>query len=438
MKNSLEKLIEKFFLVEQKNNIDLDKIILLEYEKYQKNVSEQSDGQKSLLDYIKKSIDKLDKEQHNIVAVSPSNKSDTAIVVRFDDKEQIEKNRSAIKKAVKKDGITLSDEVMQKYDSSIKVTAVESNGDRVYIVYKYEIGSREGLALEHVVAFLLTREVTDQLKDRLNLSPEADKKQVVEALKNNFKDILETGLSGKKLIEQKLGKIVKAESVGSTNAKADLVLQSVNGKKYGLSIKLVTEEGRGVRFTYNKNLGYGDEQDDNIVKNPSGKPWWLVGRQILAKKVGKSYSPSKDDFEPPSWMVKEKDNKTDAYKESMEEVYEKIREVYVSNLRNLKFKELVSIVNDAQLGSEDEQEDYEKLFVLSSDADGIRLEEKEGNKPDIQKIKASGITKKDIVKTEGANIIIDIPGLSPLTIHGLKFHNNMLSSKRDDLKIKTR
>jgi hypothetical protein len=42
------------------------------------------------------------------------------------------------------------------------------------------------------------------------------------------------------------------------------------------------------------------------------------------------------------------------------------------------------------------------------------------------------------VKTDGARIIIDIPGMSPLTIHGLKFHSNMLSSKHDDLKIKTR
>jgi hypothetical protein len=50
----------------------------------------------------------------------------------------------------------------------------------------------------------------------------------------------------------------------------------------------------------------------------------------------------------------------------------------------------------------------------------------------------SGMNKADIVKTDGARIIIDIPGMSPLTIHGLKFHNNMLSSKRDDLKIKTR
>ena len=438
MKQNLEALIDNFFQTEETKKINLEKIILLEFEKYQKNMAEQSDGQKSLLDHIKKSVEKIDKEKNGIISISPSNKSDTAIVIRFEDKDGIEKARSTVKKAVKKDGLKLTDELAQKYDSSIEVTAVESGSDRVYFVYKYDIGSREGLALEHVVAFLLTKKITDQLKDRLNLPPEADKKQVIQALKTSFKDVLTVGLKGKKLIEQKIGKVIDAESVGSVNSKADLILTAQSGKKYGLSIKLVTEEGRGVRFTYNKNLGYGDEKDDNLVKNPSGKPWWLVGRQILAKKLGKSYSPKQDDFEPPSWMVKEKDNKTDAYKESMEKVYEMVREVYVNNLRNLKFKELVAIVNEAQQGSQEEQGGYEELLVLASDTDGIRLEENGGNKPDIEKIKSSGMTKKDLVKTEGANIIIDIPGLSPLTIHGLKFHNNMLSSKRDDLKIKTR
>jgi hypothetical protein len=48
------------------------------------------------------------------------------------------------------------------------------------------------------------------------------------------------------------------------------------------------------------------------------------------------------------------------------------------------------------------------------------------------------MNKADIVRQEDSNIIIDIPGLEPLTIHSVKFHSNMLSGKRDDLKIKTR
>jgi hypothetical protein len=120
----------------------------------------------------------------------------------------------------------------------------------------------------------------------------------------------------------------------------------------------------------------------------------------------------------------------------MEEVYEKLREVFVNNLRRMKLKELVEMVNEAHLG--ENEEDYEELLVLVSDVDGLRLENQEEAKPDIEKIKNSGMTKNDIVKQDGARIIIDIPGMEPLTIHGLKFQNNMLSSSRNDLKIKTR
>jgi hypothetical protein len=95
------------------------------------------------------------------------------------------------------------------------------------------------------------------------------------------------------------------------------------------------------------------------------------------------------------------------------------------------------MVNEAHLGSAEEREKYNKLLVLISDVDGIRLEEKGNEKPDVAAIR-NGIDKTDIVKTDGARIIIEIPGMEELTIHGLKFHSNMLSSKRDDLKIKTR
>jgi len=417
--NNLEYLIENFFNKKH-------------------NVLEQSEGQKQLLKHIQDSLSGIEKEKLGILSVTPSNKSDMAIVVRFSDKEEIEKARSKIKSRVKQSGIVLKDELAQKYDSAIKVTSVSSAEDKVYIVYKFDTGSREGLALEHIIGFLLTGKVTDQLKNRLDLPPESGKEDIIARLKGDYKDLLKIGLQGKKLILDKVDGVLKAESVGSINSKADLILTTNTGEKVGLSIKLVTEEGREVRFTYNKNLGYGDEQDDNLVRSPSGKPWWLIGRQILAKKKGRSYSPKAEDFEPPSWMVKEKDNKTDAYKESMEEVYTKLRETYVNNLRRLKLKQLVDIVNEAHLGGGEEQEEYEKLYVLSSDKDGIRLEDSLLGKPDIEKIKMSGMNKADIVKTDGARIIIDIPGMSPLTIHGLKFHNNMLSSKRDDLKIKTR
>jgi hypothetical protein len=401
-------------------------------------LEEELERQEELMSFINSSLSKLDEEKLKIVSITPSNKSDMALVVRFEDKENIEKARNSIKNAIKSAGISLQDRVIPKFDSSIECTEVSySDGSgRVYIVYKYDIGSREGLALEHVVGLVLTGKITDELKNRLNLPPEASKQDVKQKLKDEFADVLQIALNSKKMIEEKTGKIISSESLGSKNSKADLILTNEDGAKYGLSIKLVTEEGREIRFTYNKNIGYGDEEEDNLVKNPSGKPWWIVGRQIFAKKLGRSYNPKKDNFEPPSWMEKAKENKKDLYKEAMEEVYEQIRDVFISNLRKMKLKDLVAMVNEAQLGSKEERKEYQKLFVLVSDVDGLRVEEKKYRQPDIEKI--SGLSKKDIIMADGAKIIIDIPGLEPLTIHGLKFQNNMLSSSMNDLKIKTR
>lgn len=401
-----------------------------------KEIEEELESQDDLMKSIKKSLSNLED-----ISYTTSNKSDMALVVRVDDKEEIEKTKKIVRSAVKKLGVKLEDKIINKFDPSNETTIVEySDGSgRVYIVYKYDIGSREGLALEHIMRFVLTRKITDELKNRLDLPPDADKEQVLKTLKTDFADNLQIALKGKKLVEQKVGEIQDAESMGSQNAKADLVLTTVDGKKIGLSIKLVTEEGRGVRFTYNKNLGYGDEKDDNLVRNPNGKPWWLVGRQIFASKVGsRKYNPGEEDFEPPSWMTSAKEKHPDLYKEAMSEVYEKIRDVLASNLRRMKLKELVEMVNEAHLGGKEEREQYDSFLKLTATSEGVELNEEGFEKPDIEKIRANNLNKNDIVKQEDSLIIIDIPGMTPLTIHSVKFHSNMLSGKRDDLKIKTR
>lgn len=401
-------------------------------------LEEELEKQEELKKHVYDSLEKMVGDE--VLSVTPSNKSDMAIVVRFNDKEDIEKNRNNIKASIKASGITIEDRVIPKYDSSIECSEVSySDGSgRIYVVYKYDIGSREGLALEHIVAMVLTGKITDELKNRLDLPPTATKEEVKAKLKGDYSDVLSIALQGKAMVEDRIGKVLSAESEGSRNSKADLIISAENDERYGLSIKLVTEEGRELRFTYNKNLGYGDEQEDNLVKNPSGKPWWLVGRQYFAEKLGRKYNPGKDDFEAPSWMQKGKEKHPDLYKEAMEEVYEELRKVFVHNLRHSKLKDLVSMVNEAHLGDEEERKKYKELLVLISDVDGIRLEEKSNQKPDIEAIRANGIDKSDIVTTDGAKIIIAVPGMEDLTIHGLKFHSNMLSSKRDDLKIKTR
>lgn len=401
-------------------------------------LEEELEKQEELKTYIFDNLEKLDKDDLEIVSITPSNKSDMAIVVRCEDKKNINIVRNKVQSALSDKTIQIDTRIIPKYDSSNECSEIsyKDGSGRIYIVYKYDIGSREGLALEHVVGMVLTGKITDELKNRLDLPPEASKDEVKQKLKGDFSDVFQVALEGKKLVQDELGKISDYESLGSVNSKADLILTDLNGSKFGLSIKLVTEEGRELRFTYNKNLGYGDEEEENLVKNPSGEPWWLVGRKIFADKLGRSYKPKQDDFEVPSWMEKAKEDKKDLYKESMEEVYEKLRAVFVSNLRQMKLKDLVAMVKEAHSGSKEERDTYQKLYVLVSDVDGIRLEEKGQETPDMEQI--AGMSKKKLVMTDGAKIIIAIPGMEDLTIHGLKFHSNMLSSKRDDLKIKTR
>ena len=405
-------------------------------EQIKASLDEEMANQEKLMSHIKDALSDI-----KDISVTTSNKSDMAIVVRVDDKEQIQNTRKKVRSAIKASGISLEDKVVAKYDPSIECTVAEySDGSgRVYIVYKYDIGSREGLALEHVMQFILTRKITDELKNRLDLSPEASKEDVKAKLKGDYRDTLDVALKGKKLIDDKIGQVVNAESVGSANNKADLILSLADGRKVGLSIKLVTEEGRGVRFTYNKNLGYGDEKDDNLVRNPSGKPWWLVGRQIFASKVGsRKYSAGAEDYEAPAWMVTAKEKHSDIYKEAMSELYAKVRDVLTTNLRRMKLKELVAMVNEAHMGVEEERSEYDEFYVLTSTSDGVKLESQNGGKPDLETIKAKGMNKTDIVKQEDSRIVIDIPGLEPLTIHSVKFHSDMLSGDKQNLKIKTR
>jgi len=400
-------------------------------------LEEQYANQEQLIDYLYKKIGSV--KDAGIVSVTASNKTDLGLVVRFEDQDSLRKGVKTIKAAIKNSDLSLSDSHIPKFYSAADVTTVEykDGSAKVYIAYKTDLGIRDGLALEQIVRFLLSGKIDDQLKNRIDLGPKASKKDVINKLKNEFLDVFRVASISKKKILRKVGEITKVESVGSQNAKADLVIYTRSGKRIGLSIKLVTEEGRGVRFTYNKNLGYGDETDDNLVRNPSGKPWWLVGRQIFANKVGsRKYNPKDDDIECPAWMTKAKEDHPDVYKEAMEEVYAKIREVLTHNLKSLRLKELVDMVNEAHLGVAEERNEYDGFLKLTSTSEGVKLVSQQEAKPDLNKIKT--MSKDDIIRNEGANIIIDIPGLEPLTIHSVKFHSNMLSDKRDDLKIKTR
>ncbi len=401
------------------------------------SIREQLSNQDDFMDSLYSKIKDL--KDVGIVSVTSSNKSQFGIVVRFEDNESLRKGVKKLKAHLKSPDVTLTSEHIPKFYSAEDVTRIERKDGTAtaFIIYKANLAIRDGLALEQIVRYLLTGEVDEQLKNRIDLSPNASDSEVKQKLKTDFIDIYRIALIGKKKIQKAIGDISKAESVGSQSSKADLILYTPDNKKYGLSIKLVEEEGRDVRFTYNKNLGYGDEEDDNLVRNPSGKPWWLVGRQIFAKKLGRSYKPDPDDIEPPSWMTRAKEDKPDVYREAMEQVYFKVREVLTTNLKRLRLKELVALVSEAQLGVEEERNNYDGFLKLTSTSEGVKLAVQREAKPDIKKIR-SGINKDDIIKTDGAKIIISIPGMEELVIHGVKFHSNMLSDDKQNLKIKTR
>jgi hypothetical protein len=59
-------------------------------------------------------------------------------------------------------------------------------------------------------------------------------------------------------------------------------------------------------------------------------------------------------------------------------------------------------------------------------------------RPNLNIIRAKGLSVPQMVIEDGSRIIIKIPGMEDLTINSLKFHSNMLSSSKEDLKIKTR
>ena len=107
------------------------------------------------------------------------------------------------------------------------------------------------------------------------------------------------------------------------------------------------------------------------------------------------------------------------------------------NLKRLRLKELVDMVNEAHLGVSNERNEYDGFLKLTSTSDGVKLIVQKDGKPDVRAIR-NGITKNDIIKQDGAKIIITIPGMDELVIHGVKFHSNMLSDDKQNLKIKTR
>lgn len=377
-------------------------------------------------------------------SILPSNKTPNSLAVRFDSEEKIDGGIKKVKSLLRSKGYTLEDERVLKFDSKRDTTTVYKNGESVArLFYRVEDGSREGLAMEHVLAYALTGRVTDQLKNRIDLLPDASPEQVKSQLNSEkFAPMLADAQKAAIIIQKKIGRVVDAQSTGSTNAKADLVLKTEKGRTVGLSAKFGKDEEN--EYKMNKVLGLGDE-DDSLVYNPAGVPWWIIGRKTFlallkknGKVSGKTYDPSPEDLEAPAWMVQAKESNPDIYKLTMETVYERIRQILTKSLQSLSLEELSEFAQEADFGKKEEREGYDMFLKVVSGPEGLRVLIVGQDDIDMNKIQKYDMTPEDMVVKEDSNIYIRIPGLQELKINSVKFKSDMLSPKLGDLKIKTR
>jgi hypothetical protein len=426
------------------DNIAIISTVLADIDSKQTKLNEQLDEAESdeqVQDIITKHAEDI-----GVISVTPNKKVDFGFTVRFESPEDLESGKQEIKKLLKSKGYSTEDKSMPKIDPANDVTDVTKSGSDslTRLVYKYQIGQREGLAVEHIVAYHLTGKVTPELKDRLDLNPDASDSEVKDILRGDLADTSRLSMLAASKIEKEVGDVVAAESVGSTGNKADLVLTVDNGKKYGLSIKYSSGDDQN-KYKVNKNLGYGDEESELVYNPKGGVAWWIVGRKLFLEKLkkggafgGKQYNPKSDEFEAPEWMKKAKEDHPDVYRETMSELYERIRAVMMDNLKRKKMSELANFVREANLGNEEERKQYSGFYKLTILGDDVKLYSISSMKPDVGEIKLSGMKGRDAVKSDGSVIIVAVPGMPELEIHSVKFRSNMLSSKHGDLKIKTR
>ena len=85
-----------------------------------KALDEELANQEKLMSEIKKLLSGIED-----ISVTTSNKSDMGLVVRVDDKENIESARKQVRSALKGANLSLEDRLVPKYDSSIECTIAE-------------------------------------------------------------------------------------------------------------------------------------------------------------------------------------------------------------------------------------------------------------------------------------------------------------------------
>jgi len=431
--NSFIKFLNDLYYLENSDYAEVQKIISI----IKEVLSAAKEGRfedKQLSFYLKESLHTIIKEAldekefekvmkkvmsskaDGLISAIPSNKTNNSIAVRFDDDEKIDSGIKKIKSSLKSSGYELESNRVLKFDQDRDTIDILKNGQVVgRLFFRADIKERQGLAYEHIIGSMLTGKVTDQLKNRIDLSPDASIEQVKEKLSSEkFKHLYDSAKKAAPIIIKKVGKIVKAESVGSTNNKADFILTTADGKTVGLSAKYAAGE-KDNEYKMNKVLGFGTE-DESLVYNPKAVPWWVVGRQTFLEKLkqqtgafkDKNYDPDYETLDAPAWMKSAKEKHPDVYKETMEEVYGQIRNILTRNLRRMKFKDLVSFVMEADLGKEEERGNYDKFIKVVDGPSGLSVTEVSMDS-DGSDIDPKQLNPEEVVVQDRSDIIIKIP-----------------------------
>ena len=436
--NELDLLIENYF-TESFETSDLFRLV-------EELMTEASDELfQQIADVLGSQKDKL-----NIASLLKTGRSE--IYVRFKTKQDRSAGVGAVKQLLADNGFTVEDRKLSAHSLPVSyVSAANQNLGTIKLVYKYDIQTRVGLAFEHILAYVITGEITDKLKKAIDLPRSADNSDVLAMLNSDkWAPYVQRAQGARASIEDKLGEVESASVAGGTGSKADLILTLGNGKKVGISLKLAI--GSTNIYIYNKDLGDGTDAK-SLIPSPTGEPWWMIGRKRFFNELTKQedfpkdlvYDPSPSDYDPPDWMVAAKTKYPQIYKPVVISLFAEIRNILFSSLSNMTLENLADIVEDAHLGKASPNEIRMPLYKLSSSPSGATLKEVPQTTPNMVEIELNKLTPKDMVKfkrtkkdTPTSTIIIDIPGMHKVYINSVKFRSNLLASNKGNLKIKTR
>ena len=411
-------------------------------------------------DFISEAPDELFQEigkvlkgrAEDLKITSITRRGNSEVYIRFKTAQDRIDNIPDVKKLLADSGFSLEDRKLRAHSIPVSYASKEGQGT-VKIVYKFDIRTRLGLAFEHILAYVLTGDITDKLKRSMDLPRGADERDAQEALSSEkWSPYVERAQVAREAIESELGEITSAFVSGGGGSKADLVLtlKDPANKKVGLSLKLAL--GGANIYIYNKDLGDGTESQ-SLIPSPTDDPWWMVGRKRFFNELRNAevlppdveYNPQLTDYDPPDWMLAAKAQYGEIYRNVVSGLFGEIRQILFNSLGSLTLENLADVVEEAHLGKASPNEERMPLYKLTSSSAGATLEEVPQTTPNMVAIEREELTPREMVQVKKrrtgeptATIFIDIPGMHKVYINSVKFRSNMLAGNKGNLKIKTR